>query len=392
MSDQTPPQDEKPAGTRTMTVTNEAELNLPTMIIDDKPANIALRPEPSMVAEIKAGIDLKNRAQLISFGDGAQREVAAFADRILSQTLNRDTGPMGGLLSDMMLKVKGLDPKSLEKLGFFERIFGGLKAKVERFKSEFTNVAAQIDRIALELQNQQETLKRDIAMLDGLHAKNLEQMKTLEAFIIAGTEYLEDARKTMIPELEAKASSAPEGVEGQLAAQELSDARQALERLEKKLHDLKISRVIALQALPQIRLVQSGNSTLVEKLQSSVATTIPTWKNQMTIALAIHRQREALEMQKSVSDATNRMLKENAERLRSGAVEIERESQRGIVDVETLTKVNNELIGTINDVLRIQEEGRQQRKTAETEMKRIESELKDTLQQAAARQQQIGKE
>ena len=165
-----------------------------------------------------------------------------------------------------------------------------------------------------------------------------------------------------------------------------------MERFEKKIHDLKLSRVIALQALPQIRLVQSGNATLVEKLQSSVATTIPTWKNQMTIALAIHRQREALELQKNVSEATNKMLQENAETLRAGTVEIERESQRGIVDIETLTKVNDELIGTINDVLRIQEEGRQQRATAETEMKRIEGELKETLAQAKSRQLEGGDE
>lgn len=347
----------------------------------------ALSPDVALVSKIKGEIDLADRAQLISFGDTAQREVAAFADRILSETLNKDTGPVGNLLSDMMLKVKGLDPKSLDKLGFFERIFGGLKAKVERFKSQFTTVAAQIDRIAIELQSQQEILKRDIAMLDGLHGKNLDQMKMLEAFIVAGTEYVEEARTKLLPELEQKVQSAGEGAEGQLAAQALNDARQALERLEKKIHDLKLSRVIALQALPQIRLVQSGNATLVEKLQSSVATTIPTWKNQMTIALAIHRQREALELQKNVSEATNQMLRDNAERLRAGTVEVEQESQRGVVDIETLTKVNDELIGTINDVLRIQEEGREQRKAAEVEMKRIEGELKDTLAQAAARQQ-----
>lgn len=387
MTEPTPADGTVPATTTTAVATTPYT---PPPVAGAEPANIVLRPDPSLVDKIRAEIDIEDRAQLISFGDAAQRDVAAFADRILSETLNKDTGPVGNLLSDMMLKVKGLDPKSLEKLGFFERIFGGLRAKVERFRNQFTDVAAQIDRIAMELQTQQDVLKRDIAMLDGLHDKNLEQMKTLEAYIVAGTDYLEEARKTLIPRLEQEAAAAPEGAESQLAAQRLSDARQALERLDKKVHDLKISRVIALQALPQIRLVQGGNATLVEKLQSSVATTIPTWKNQMTIALAIHRQREALELQKSVSEATNRMLRENAERLHSGAVEIERESQRGIVDVETLTKVNDELIGTINDVLRIQQEGRQQRKVAETEMKRIEVELKDTLAQAAARQQAGG--
>lgn len=377
MSDQTPTTTTTPITTTLAPLANAEVLA----------AETALNPDKSLVAKIKADIDITDRAQLISFGDSAQREVAAFADRILAETLNKDTGPVGGLLSDMMLKVKGLDPKSLEKLGFLERIFGGAKAKVERFKSQFTNVAAQIDRIALELQSQQETLKRDIAMLDGLHEKNLDQMRTLEAFIVAGTEYLDEARKVTIPAMEARLQQAGEGAEGQLAAQQLNDARQALERFEKKIHDLKISRVIALQALPQIRLVQSGNATLVEKLQSSVATTIPTWKNQMTIALAIHRQREALELQKNVSEATNAMLKDNAERLRAGTVEVERESQRGVVDIETLSKVNEELIGTINDVLRIQEEGREQRAVAEQEMKRIEGELKEALSQAAAKQQ-----
>ncbi|MEO0393059.1 MAG: toxic anion resistance protein [Pseudomonadota bacterium] len=375
MSEQTPT-----SGTETVTAV--APMVSAEILADET----ALNPDKALVAKIKSDIDLTDRAHLISFGDSAQREVAAFADRILSETLNKDTGPVGNLLSDMMIKVKGLDPKSLEKLGFFERIFGGVKAKMERFKSQFTNVAAQIDRIALELQSQQETLKRDIAMLDGLHAKNLEQMQTLEAFIVAGTQYVEEARKETIPAMEARLQEVGDGAEGQLAAQQLNDARQALERLDKKIHDLKLSRVIALQALPQIRLVQSGNATLVEKLQSSVATTIPTWKNQMTIALAIHRQREALELQKNVSEATNQMLKDNAERLRAGTVEVERESQRGVVDIATLSKVNEELIGTINDVLRIQEEGRQQRAAAEQEMKRIEVELKDTLAQAAAKQ------
>ena len=339
----------------------------------------ALAPDPALVQRIRQEIRLDDRSGLTSYGEEAQRGVAAFADAILRDTMNRESGAVGDLLSDMIVKVNGLDPASLGKAGFLEKLWGGAKARVLRFKEQFSSLAAQVDRIALELERRSDALKRDIAMLDGLYERNRAQMRELEAYIVAGTAIVEEARREHLPALEAKARAADEGVEGQLLTQQASDLAQSVERLERKVHDLKLSRTIAMQTMPQIRLIQNGDAALVEKLQSSIATTIPVWKNGMTIALAIHRQEEALKLQREVSDTTNAMLKANAERLRAGTAGIEREVQRGIVDIETLTHVNRQFVETIDAVLTIQREGRAKRQAAETELARIEGELKRKL-------------
>lgn len=346
-------------------------------------APLELAPAADLVARFRSEIDLDDRAKILSYGEPAQRDVASYADKILRDTMAKDSGEVGDLMSDLLLKVKGLDPSSLQKLGFIDRLFGGARAKVEKFKGKFTSLADQVDRVALELERQSDQLKRDVAMLDGLYDRNLTHLRTLEAYIQAGTDYLTTARSEVIPALESNARAAGEGHEAQMAAQRLKDTLDALERLDKRLYDLKLSRTIAMQTMPQIRLIQSGNATLADKLQSSIHTTIPTWKNQMTIALALHRQKEALSLQREVSNTTNEMLKKNAAALRTGSVEIEKESQRGIVDIETLVKVNEELIGTIGDILRIQHEGRDARAKAEGEMRKIETDLKTTLLDAA---------
>ncbi len=343
------------------------------------PDDISVEPNPHEVKRIKAEIDITDRAALLGYGDQAQREVSAYADSILRDTMNKDSGDVGALLSDLLIKVQGLDPTTLQKAGFFDRLFGGLKRRVARFQHRFENVAEQVDAVSLELERSRDRLKRDIAMLDGLYDKNLDHLRLLEAYIVAGAEYLDEARGSAVPKLEKEAEEAAEGAPSQMAAQRLRDATQALDRLEKRVHDLKLSRMIAIQAMPQIRLIQSGNSTLADKLQTSMHTTIPTWKNQMTVALALYRQHNALALQKEVSETTNELLRKNAEQLRQGTVDIEREAQRGIVDVETLAAVNQDLIGTIAEVLAIQKEGREKRQAAEAEMKRIEGELKRTL-------------
>ena len=335
--------------------------------------------DPALVQRIRQEIRLDDRSALTTYGDQAQRGVAAFADTILRDTMNKDSGSVGELLSDMIVKVNSLDPASLGKAGFLEKLWGGAKARLVRFKEKFSSLASQVDRIALELERRSDALKRDIAMLDGLFDRNLAQMRELEAYIVAGTQIIEEARRDQLPALEAQARAAGEGVDGQLLAQKASDLAQSLERLERKVHDLKLSRMIAMQTMPQIRLVQNGDAALVEKLQSSIATTIPTWKNGMTIALAIHRQDEALKLQREVSDTTNALLRANAEKLRQGTAGIEREVQRGIVDIETLTYVNRQFVDTIDEVLAIQRDGRAKRQAAESELVRIEGELKQTL-------------
>jgi uncharacterized protein YaaN involved in tellurite resistance len=343
--------------------------------------DIALEPDPELVDRIRDQIRLDDRAALVRFGDEAQRDVAAFADAVLRDTLNKDSGKVGELLSDMLVKVNGLDPASLRDTSFLERLWGGAKARLLRFKERFSSLAGQVDRIALELERQHDALLRDIAMLDGLHARNLGHLRELEAFIVAGTAVLDEARRTQVPAFEREAAGAGEGVAGQMAAQRLHDLNQALDRLARKLHDLRLSRVIAMQTMPQIRLVQNGDAVLAEKLQSSLSATIPTWKNQMTIALALHRQDEALRLQREVTDTTNELLRRNAEQLRTGTAGIARETQRGIVDVETLAHVNRQFVDTLTEVIAIQREGRAKRRAAEVELQRIEGELRRTLAQ-----------
>src|SRR5215472_3137366 len=336
----------------------------------DASADVALSPDPALVSRIRGEIRLSDRAQLVSFGDDAQRDVAAYADQILRNTLNRDSGTAGNLLTELLTAVNKLDPASLRNASFLERMFGGLKAKLLRFKEQFSTLASQVDRVSLELERHQDTLRRDIAMLDGLYDRNLGHLRQLEAYIVAGTQVVAETQLTGVPVLEKRAAAAGDGVAGQMAG------------LERKVHDLKLSRVIAMQTMPQIRLIQNGDAALAEKLQSSITATIPTWKNQMTIALALNRQEEALALQRKVSETTNEMLKRNAEQLRSGMTGIEREAQRGIVDVETLAQVNRQFIDTVNEVLQIQRDGRQRRQAAETALQRIEAELKRTLAQA----------
>jgi len=351
-------------------------------VADSPAADVSVRPDPDLVNRIKNEIRLSDSTRIATFGGEAQRDVASFADTILRDTANRDSGPIGDLITSMIVSVNKLDPDSLRNASLFERWFGGIKGKVIKFREQFRLLANQVDRISLELERKQDVLKRDVTMLDGLFAKSLDQLKFLEAYIVAGSERIEEEKRTRLAELEQKAAAAGDGAAGQIAAQELNDYRQALDRLERKLHDLKLSRVMAMQTLPQIRLIQNGNVALVEKLQSSLTQTIPAWKQQMTVALALHNQSEALNLQRKVSETTNAILRKNAEQLRTGTAGIEREVQRGIVDVETLAQVQRDFTATLNEVLAIQQEGRAKRLAAEQEMQRIERELKATLVQA----------
>lgn len=340
------------------------------------------RPNADLVSEIRAAIDLDDRQSVAAFGEHAQRAVAEFADGVLRETMNKDAGPIGELLADMLGKVQGLAPDRLKEQGLVERLLGGSRRKVVRFKEQFGSVAAQVDRIAIELDRQRDGLRRDVAMLDQFYLRNLEHLRQLEAHIEAGERYLADYEARELPGLERAAREAGAG-ESHLAAQRLNDARQAVERFRRRLHDLKLSRAVAQQSLPQIRLIQGGNETLIDKLQSSITTTIPTWKNQMTIALALHRQETALSLDREVADATNAMLRKNAEMLKTGSLELERQAQRGVVDIETLQETNRKLVETISGVLEIQRSGNQKRRQAEQQLQQIETELKQALTDAS---------
>lgn len=329
--------------------------------------------ERDRVAAIKARIDLADQAAVLQFGAAAQAEVADFADAVLAQVAAKEAGKAGETLQELLLKVKGLDGDSLARgRGWLGRLFGSAQGAVEGFLGRYQKLAGQIDRIVLELEQNKDSLLRDVVTLDLLYARNLENFRALELYLQAGEEKAAEVRAGL-PALQQEAEAEA------IAAQRLADGRSALDRFDKKLADLRLSRTIVMQTMPQIRLIQNNDAVLVEKIQSSLLNTIPIWKNQMVIALSIARQHGALALQREVTDATNAMLRKNAELLKQGSVETAREAERGIVDIETLQQVNAELISTIDEVLTIQAEGRAARARAEGELVKLEGALKARL-------------
>ena len=344
----------------------------------------AVQADPGKVAQIQRTIEIKDTAQITSFGERAQRDVAGFADRILEQTKNREIGDTGELLSDVIAKARGLDPADIQKAGFFGRSAGALRRRVHRFRSKFETVAAQIDRVTVELEKRTDRLRRDVTMLDGLHDQTRQSIRELDAFIEAGKKYAADFKASELPRLQQAATVSGDGTEDLMAAQNYQDAVQAVDRLEKRVLYLQQARQIAIQQLPQIRIVQNGDTTLIESLQASINLTIPAWKQKMVLLLGLQRQGEALALQKAVTDATNDMLRQASEMMKTQAIAIEEQSQKGIVDIETLAKTNQDLIDTIEGVLSVQAEGRRKRVQVEQEMERQTEALRLTLARAPA--------
>lgn len=335
------------------------------------------------LTKIRAQISLDDRASIATFGDQAQRNVVAYADRILAQTRNKELGETGKLLTDIIAKAKGLDPNALEKKGFFGKLFGGARAEIEKFKGKYEDVASQIDAIGIQLEKRKDGLRRDIAVLDDLHEQTAASIVQLLAYIEAGEEFAKDMRATRLPELKAAAEEAAAAGDGLIEAQTFKDAEQALDRLEKRVFYLRQARQIGIQQLPQIRIVQSGDETLIESLQASTRLTIPLWKQKMVLVLGLRRQEDALEMQKAVTDATNKMLRETSAMMKNQAIAIEVQSQKGIVDVETLEQANRDLIDTISGVIQTQEEGRTRRAEIEVRMGQMTEELRQALVQSS---------
>jgi uncharacterized protein YaaN involved in tellurite resistance len=288
-------------------------------------------------------------------------------------------GKTGELLSDILAKAKGLDPSTIGKLNWFQRLFTSMEARVRRFKEQFETVAGQVDRVTIELDRHKETLRSDIAMMDELHEQTKLAIGELDVYIEAGKAYGEEFRKGRLAELKADADAKANTTEGLMAAQAYQDALQALDRLEKRVMYLQQARQIGFQQLPQIRIVQAGDETLIENLQATTQLTIPVWKQKMILLLGLSRQNSALEMQKTVTDATNEMLKQASDMMKTQAIEIERQSQRGIVDIETLEKTNRDLIDTITGVLKVQDEGRRKRVEVERKLGEMTQELKKQL-------------
>ena len=343
----------------------------------------SLSPEElAKVQSIKDGINFMDSSMPLTFGAPAQKEIAQFSDSILAKVRTKDSGEVGVLLNDLVGKVKGFDVTK-KKGGFLSSlpIIGSIVNKAEDVMQGYEKLSTQVEKIQSGLENSKVKMMEDVVMFDTLYQKNLEYFKDLQLYIRAGEEKLDEMRTITLPKLRAQASESGDP----MAVQVVSDFEQSVDRFEKKIHDLKISKTLAIQTAPQIRLIQNNDRVLIDRVQSAIYHTIPLWKNQMVIALGLTRQKETIELQRAVTDATNDLLKRNAEMLKQNSIETAKANERGIVDIDTVKKVNEDLISTIEETLRIQHEGRQKRQAAEKELIAIEGRLKDALLKNATR-------
>lgn len=328
--------------------------------------------EQKMVNDFAAKIDIENTNQILQYGAGTQKKMADFSDTALENVKTQDLGEIGELISNVVGELKDFD---VQEEGKFFGFFRKQTSKMENLKNKYDKAQANVEKITDSLQQHQVRLMKDSAMLDKMYEQNLNYFKELTMYILAGKKKLEETRNGKLAEMKNKAalSGLPED------AQAARDLDEKCSRFEKKLHDLELTRTIAMQTAPQIRLIQNNDTVMVEKIQTTIVNTIPLWKSQMVLALGIAHSAEAAQAQRQVTDITNELLRKNAETLHMVTVETAKESERGIVDLETLQKTNADLIQTLDDVMRIQMEGRQKRQAAEMEMHRMEEELKRKL-------------
>ena len=330
--------------------------------------------EQQMVTDFAAKIDVENTAQILQYGAAAQKKMADFSDAALANVRTQDLGEVGGLIVDVVGELKGFDAEeSKGLLGLFRKQAN----KLETMKTKYAKAEVNVEKIGDALQEHQVRLLKDSAVLDKMYEQNLAYFKELTMYILAGQEKLREVRGGKLKELEAKAMVTGLAEDAQ-AARDLSDK---CDRFEKKIHDLELTRAISIQTAPQIRMIQNNDTVMVEKIQTTLVNTIPLWKNQMVLALGIAHSTEAAAAQRQVTDITNALLKQNAEKLHLASVETAREAERGIVDIETLKATNAKLIQTFDDVMKIQADGRAKRLAAEAEMARMEEELKYKLLQ-----------
>ena len=332
--------------------------------------------EKKAVDEFNSKIDVTDSTQVLQFGAAAQNKISEFSDSILEGVKTKNTGEVGDLLADLVSEIKsfdasidGSDPKGLAK------IFNSAKKKLDKIIAKYSKIESNIDTIEKGLEKDKIQMLKDIAIFDTMYEKNLEYFKEVSLYIIAGDKKLKELKEEVLPELKKKAEESGE----QMDAQKVQDMENIINRFEKKIYDLKTTRLISIQMAPQIRLLQNNDAELVEKIQSSITNTIPLWKNQIVLALGINNAKKALKSQQEVSEVTNDMLKKNSETLKQGSIDIARESEKAIVDIETLQKTNQDLITTIDEVIKIHEEGRTKRAEAEKTLESLEKELKDKI-------------
>lgn len=328
--------------------------------------------EQKLVVDFAARIDIENTNQILQYGAGTQKKMADFSDAALANVKTQELGEAGDLIAEVVGELRDFD--ATEEKGIFG-FFKKQSNKIEAMKNRYAKAEVNVQKIVDSLQEHQIRLMKDSAMLDKMYQQNLNYYKELTMYILAGKKKLEEVRNGRLSQLETKAQISGSAQD----AQEAKDLDSKCNRFEKKLHDLELTRTISMQTAPQIRLVQNNDTTMVEKIQTTIVNTIPLWKSQMVLALGIAHSTEAANAQRKVTDLTNELLKKNAEALHMASVETAKESERGIVDIETLKKTNADLIQTLDDVMRIQKEGRIKRQQAEVEMQRMEAELKSKL-------------
>lgn len=337
--------------------------------------SILSEEERKIVDDFARQIDIRNSAAILQYGAGTQKKMADFSEDALEKVRTKDLGEVGDLLENVVTELKNFDAEEERKgiMGFFKK---GAN-KLEAMKNKYSKAEANVNKIVETLEKHQIQLMKDAAIMDKMYALNLNYFKELSMYILAGKKKLEEIRSTELPQLMAKAqaSGLPED------AQAAKDLDSLCERFEKRIHDLELTRMIAVQTAPQIRLVQGNDTLMAEKIQSTIVNTIPLWKSQMVIALGVAHSTEAAKAQREVTDMTNALLQKNAQTLKMATIEAAKESERGIVDIETLQKTNESLISTFDEVMNIQREGREKRRAAEAEMYRLEGELKQKLLQ-----------
>ena len=330
--------------------------------------------EQKIVDDFAAKIDVENTTQILQYGAGTQKKMADFSDAALANVRTQDLGQVGELLVNVVGELKGLDEEEEKGLfGFFRKQAN----KLENMKNRYAKAEVNVEKIADALQQHQVRLMKDSAVLDKMYEQNLAYFKELTMYILAGKKKLEEVRTGKLQELQetAKLTGLAED------AQRARDLSEKCLRFEKKIHDLELTRTISIQTAPQIRMIQNNDTVMVEKIQTTLVNTIPLWKNQMVLALGIAHSTEAAQAQRQVADVTNAMLTQNAQKLHMASIETAKEAERGIVEIETLKKTNAELIATLDDVMKIQAEGRTKRQAAETEMAKMEDDLKRKLLQ-----------
>jgi uncharacterized protein YaaN involved in tellurite resistance len=328
--------------------------------------------EKKMVDDFSKKIDVTNSQMVLEYGSAAQKSVASFSENALSSVRNKDLGEVGETLTSLVVEIKDFGEE--EKKGLFG-MFKKASNKLEVMKAQYGKVEQSVDKIARELEQHQITLMKDIAMFDQMYELNLKYYKELTMYILAGKKRLAEIRSTELEELRKKAESSGKAED----AQAYNDLSQMCDRFEKKLHDLELTRMVSIQMGPQTRMLQNNDTLMVEKIQSSLVNTIPLWKSQMVLALGLENSRKATEAQSAVTQATNDLLKKNADMLKMGTIATAREAERSIIDIETLQHTNEQLISTLDEVLQIQRDGAQKRREAEQQLGKIEGELKAKL-------------